>query len=74
MKAVKGFARFLMMLRSVNVSYSVREGTMLPGYASQPLFFGMDEDWSAPGWDFILGNQNADIRDRAAQNNWFVLD
>lgn len=74
MKAVKGLARFLMMIRSVNGTYSVREGTMLPGYASQPLLFGMDENWSAPGWDFILGNQNPDIRNSAAQNNWFVQD
>ena len=74
MKALKGFARFLMMIRSVNASYNVREGTMLPGYALEPFLFGMDEDWSAPGWDFILGSQSTAIRDRAAQNNWFVLD
>ncbi|MCK5701470.1 MAG: cell surface protein SprA, partial [Cyclobacteriaceae bacterium] len=29
MKALKGFARFLMMIRSVNITYNVREGTML---------------------------------------------
>ncbi|MCK5368739.1 MAG: cell surface protein SprA, partial [Cyclobacteriaceae bacterium] len=74
MKALKGIARFLMMIRSVNVTYSVREGTMLPGYALDPFLFGMDENWSAPGWDFILGSQDPGIRDRGAENNWFVMD
>ncbi len=73
-KALKGIARFLMMIRSVNATYSVREGTMLPGFAQDPFLFGMDENWSAPGWDFILGSQSTAIRDRAAENNWFVLD
>ncbi len=74
MKALKGFARFLMMIRSVNATFDVREGTMLPGYALEPFLFGMDETWSAPGWDFVLGSQSTSIRDRAAQNNWLVLD
>jgi cell surface protein SprA len=74
MKALKGFARFLMMIRSVNVTYDVREGTMLPGYALDPFLFGMDETWAAPGWDFILGSQSTAIRDRAAENNWLVTD
>ena len=74
MKALKGFARFLMMIRSVNATYSVREGTMLPGYALQPFLFGMDDNWSAPGWDFILGSQNPGIKERVARNNWFVQD
>ena len=74
MKALKGIARFLMMIRSVNARFDVREGTMLPGYALEPFLFGMDETWSAPGWDFILGSQSTAIRDRAAQNNWLVLD
>lgn len=74
LKALKGIARFLMMIRSVNVNYSVREGTMLPGYALEPFLLGMDENWEAPGWDFILGSQSTGIRDRGAQNGWFVQD
>lgn len=73
-KAIKGFARFLMMIRSINVNYSVREGTMLPGYALDPFLFGMDENWEAPGWDFIFGSQSTSIRDKGAQNGWFVQD
>ncbi len=74
MKGLKGIARVLMMIRSVNATYNIREGTMLPGFSPQPNLFGMDKNWSAPGWDFILGSQNPDIRNRAAQNGWLVLD
>lgn len=74
MKALKGLARFLMMIRSVNARFDVREGTMLPGFALEPFLFGMDETWAAPGWDFILGSQSTAIRDRAAENNWLVPD
>lgn len=74
MKGLKGFARFLMMIRSVNATYSVREGTMLPGFSRDPYLFGMDDNWEAPGWDFILGSQSTDIRQRAAENGWIVPD
>jgi cell surface protein SprA len=74
LKGLKGFARFLMMLRSINTSLNVRDGTMLPGFALEPFLFGMDEDWAAPGWDFILGSQSTAIRQRAAENGWIVQD
>jgi cell surface protein SprA len=74
MKGLKGFARFLMMLRSVNATFSVREGTMLPGFSRDPNLFGMDDNWEAPGWDFILGSQSTAIRQRAAENGWMVPD
>ncbi|NJN26053.1 MAG: cell surface protein SprA [Cyclobacteriaceae bacterium] len=74
LKALKGISRFLMMLRSVNVTYSVREGTLLPGYAFNPFLLGMDENWDSPGWEFILGSQSNSIRNRAAQNNWLIAD
>jgi len=74
MKGVKGLARFLMMLRSINGSFNVREGTMLPGFARDPYLFGLDENWNAPGWDFILGSQSTGIRQRAAESGWLVQD
>ncbi len=74
MKFAKGFLRFLMGLRSINISYTVREGTMVPGYMPYPHLFGMDKSWSAPGWDFIFGSQNQDVRDRFAGNGWLAPD
>ncbi len=60
--AIKGFFRLLMSLRSINGSYSLNEGTMLPGYTETPKFFGMDEHWNSPGWKFVLGGQDPNIR------------
>lgn len=69
---VKGLARLLMSVRSVNATYSLTEGTILPGFTQTPKFFGMDKDWNAPGWDFIIGKQDPNIRFRADENNWLT--
>lgn len=69
---VKGFFRMLMSLRSVNGTYTLTEGTILPGYTQTPKFFGMDENWEAPGWGFLLGKQDPAIRHTAARNGWIT--
>jgi cell surface protein SprA len=69
---VKGFFRLLMSLRSINGTYTLSEGTILPGFTQTPKFLGMDEQWNAPGWGFLLGDQNPDIRKEAARKNWLT--
>lgn len=69
---LKGAARLLMALRSINGTYSLTEGTILPGFNQTPKFFGMDEDWAAPGWSFITGSQDPSIRTEAARKNWLT--
>lgn len=71
-KFAKGFLRLLMMVRSVNATYSIKEGTIISGFQKSPYLFGMDTSWAAPGWDFILGDQNPNIRYKAAENGWLV--
>lgn len=72
MKVLKGFFRALMMVRSVNMSYGIKDGTSITGFKKSPFLLGMDTTWASPGADFILGNQDPDIRWRAAQNGWLV--
>ena len=74
MKFMKGIVRVLMGLRSVNISYTVRDGTMVPGYMPYPHLLGMDESWSAPGWDFVFGSQDPGVRQRFANNGWLATD
>ena len=69
---VKGFFRLLMSVRSINGTYSLTEGTILPGFTPSPKFLGMDSDWESPGWGFVFGSQNPDIRFKAAQNGWLT--
>jgi cell surface protein SprA len=71
---VKGFFRILMSVRSINGTYTLAEGTVLPGFTPNPKFLGMDEDWKAPGWPFILGSQDPDIRKDAAANGWLTTN
>ncbi|MBX2965392.1 MAG: cell surface protein SprA [Cyclobacteriaceae bacterium] len=69
---VKGLLRLLMSVRSINGTYTVTEGTMLPGFEPTSHLFGLSKGFDAPGWDFVLGSQNPNIRTKAAENNWLV--
>ncbi|MEQ9101051.1 MAG: cell surface protein SprA [Imperialibacter sp.] len=71
-KAFKGLLRLLMSVRSINGTYSIREGTMLPGFRPRAYLFGLDSGFNAPGTDFIFGSQDPSIRYRAAENGWIA--
>ena len=68
----KNFLRMLMSLRSVNVTYNLDEGTLLPGYNEDHFLLGMDSAFMSPGWGFVLGDQNPEIRKQAANEGWLV--
>jgi cell surface protein SprA len=71
-KGLKAILRSLMMVRSVNINYGIKDGTSLPGFRKSPFIFGMDSSWSSPGVDFILGSQDPSIRQMAGENGWLV--
>ncbi len=60
LKGVKALLRLLMSVRSITGTYTVNEGTVLPGFTATPYLFGMDKLWSEPGWGFVLGSQKVD--------------
>ncbi|MFM7771022.1 MAG: cell surface protein SprA, partial [Bacteroidota bacterium] len=73
--------RFLMMIRSVNGSYSKNEGMLLPGYANKTKMLGFDNQFDGPGIGFLVGEQNNDLLGNitgrnyainAANNGWLV--
>ncbi|MBK5278663.1 MAG: cell surface protein SprA [Bacteroidia bacterium] len=68
--ALKGIMRLIMSLRNITGNYNLSRGTILPGFTPTPNLFGNDETWTAPGWNFILGGQDPNIRYKAADNNW----
>ena len=72
LKAVKGFFRALMSLRTINLTYTLSEGTLLPGFRPMPYVFGLDDGFNAPGLSFLLGSQDPGIRRTAVENNWLV--
>ncbi|MDR1745808.1 MAG: cell surface protein SprA [Tannerella sp.] len=76
-KAAEYSVRFLMMLRRVNVQYSLVDGMMLPGF--QPII----GDWlgqasspfgNAPGWGFALGEVREDFVTQAVNNKWMIMN
>ncbi len=72
LKGVKGFLRLLMMLRSVNFSINNQRGTVLPGFLPRPFLLGMDSTFSSPGWGFILGSQDINIKQKMVDKNWLA--
>ncbi|MDC0303395.1 cell surface protein SprA [Flavobacteriales bacterium] len=81
----EGIASFIMMLKSVNVTYSENNGTMLPGYQPKSKYIGLDDGMRNMGGfvPFIFGWQNNvfddvstgyDIREEAIRGNWITAD
>ncbi|MEQ9007646.1 MAG: cell surface protein SprA, partial [Ekhidna sp.] len=64
--------RFMMMLKSINGSYNINESTSLPGFKPTAFLFGLDSGFNAPGIEFILGSQDAGIKQKAVRNDWLV--
>jgi len=82
----KRTSRVLMGVRSLSISYSTTDGTVLPGFLPEPKFFGSgkyvpDANFSngfssttAPGLPFLLGWQDKNFARRAAENGWITTD
>ena len=81
----EGVASLIMMVKSVNATYSENNGTLLPGYNPQTDYVGLDQGMSnMSGFvPFIFGWQSRafddvptgyDIRDEAIQGGWISID
>lgn len=68
-------ALLLMSVKNVSISYTVTDGTTLPGYTKNTQLFGMSDAFdaaSAPGWPFVFGWQDQDYAIKAIENGWYV--
>ena len=87
LKLLQYSARTLMSVRSVTVSYSSTDGTVLPGFMPVPQIFGsgkytpdqtmfsdISAQTTAPGIPFLLGWQDKDFAIKAAKNGWISRD
>jgi cell surface protein SprA len=84
-KIGEGIASFIMMVKSINVTYSENNGTLLPGYNPQTDYVGLDQGMNnMSGFvPFIFGWQSRafddiqtgyDIREEATQGGWISID
>ncbi|MCS6824097.1 MAG: cell surface protein SprA [Cytophagaceae bacterium] len=77
LQGMKIFLRSLMLLRSINLSYSLVQTTTLPGYMPVPTYMGVDAKGQYNQTDhlgdilpFLFGDQNPDFRYKAAEKGW----
>ncbi len=59
-------------VQNVSVNYQLNEGTILPGYTPKTSILGASPDLSAPGFDFLFGEQNENFGTNAGYNGWFT--
>lgn len=74
-KLVEYGARTLMMVRRVNIQYSLTDGMYIPGFMPEiGDWFGQGSTSTgrAPGWGFAFGNVSRSYIDKVAERNWFV--
>ncbi len=77
-----GFAtRVLLSVRNVSGTYTLSNGTLLPGFNEESSILGLNSNWSAPNTGFVFGKQsynvfgrsnNFNIAENAAANGWLV--
>ena len=70
------FARMLMGVRSVSLTFTSSQGQYLPGYNPGMSFIGMSNynGVNAPGIPFIMGYNDNNFFDKAAQRGWISTD
>jgi cell surface protein SprA len=86
-KIIEYTARAAMSVRSVSISYSGTDGTVMPGFMPVPKVFGLGKytpnqsmfsDISggsmAPGLPFLLGWQDKEFATNAALKGWITRD
>lgn len=66
--------KLITSLKNANFTYTLNEGTMLPGFKSKPQYIGQNFNDNAPGFDFLLAMQDDDYRYKAARNGWLSND
>lgn len=62
--------RLITSVKSANISYTLREGTYIPGFMPRAKWLGADINNNyAPGFGFIFGSQR-NIMEQAADEGW----
>ncbi len=67
-------ARFVMMLKNINVTATITKGILLPGFTKDPNALGNNWATNAPGIPFILGSQDPNIRYDLASRGLITTD
>jgi cell surface protein SprA len=66
--------RILTGVKNVNITYSINDGTVMPGFKPSTKILGLDEGFQSPGWDFIMGLQDDNFALNSFNNGWLSKD
>ncbi len=68
--------RLITGVKSMNITYSINDGTLLPGYKPRTSLLGMEnfQGLQAPGWRFISGLQDESFAEDAFNRGWLSTD
>lgn len=68
--------RTLMSIRNISINYSEVNATSLSGYLPQTNYFGGESynGTKAPGFKFLVGMQDEQFAQKAANNGWVTTD
>ncbi|WP_115373782.1 T9SS outer membrane translocon Sov/SprA [Adhaeribacter pallidiroseus] len=74
LRALKATLKVLMAVQSINFTYQLTRGNLVPGYLPKSRFLGFDEGFSAPGLPFILGKQFelSELYNMIDRNGWYT--
>ena len=71
--AEKVLIRPFMLIRKGRLNYQENLSTVLPGYLPNTQYLGLEEGFSAPGWDFVAGLQPDQAWiDEAGEAGWIT--
>jgi cell surface protein SprA len=76
-KLAEHAVRSLMLLRRIDLSYSLTDGMYLPGFMpaiGSWVGQGATAAGRAPGWGFAFGDVRRSYIDEAAEKNWFIYN
>lgn len=67
-------ALLIMSIKNVSASYTITQGSSFAGYNESTNILGMDNNFDAPGWPFVLGWQDDNFAEDAIRNKWYTTD
>lgn len=70
----RGLFKGLMMLKQGQISINTTDGTTLPGFTKSMDYLGQNFKHNVPGFPFILGSQDENIRYDFARNGFITSD
>jgi len=75
-KVGENILRLGMSVRNISLGYSETNSSTLPGYLPQTNFFGGEtfNGSKAPGFNYLIGNQDKDFAADAARKGWITTD